>query len=204
MHRHHNQTGYIYCDATPFEELPADYRCEQCNAPKRRFVKYDPETGKSSGVAEGTVGTIATVVGGLAGLGELFFVLQRASGGEQQQDCSRTAAALQQHCSSSGSGRGSGGSDRGSGAGAARSVLLHCITTQLLRLSRFSLLAPRLRAVAAAAAAPSLAAACLVSLHPLTPFHPVKPQRHDDTPTHSHTHTPTTTTVVLFYLASSV
>ncbi|GBF90095.1 hypothetical protein Rsub_02803 [Raphidocelis subcapitata] len=66
--------GYIYCDATPFEELPADYFCEQCNAPKRRFVKYDPESGKATGVAEGTLGTIATVIGGLAGLVILFYL----------------------------------------------------------------------------------------------------------------------------------
>lgn len=27
--------GYIYCEETPFEELGADYRCPQCNAPPR-------------------------------------------------------------------------------------------------------------------------------------------------------------------------
>ncbi|KIY95977.1 hypothetical protein MNEG_11983 [Monoraphidium neglectum] len=67
-------SGYIYCETTPFEELPSNYFCEQCNAPKRRFVKYDAETGKSSGVAEGTVGTIATVIGGLGGLGVLLYL----------------------------------------------------------------------------------------------------------------------------------
>lgn len=66
--------GYIYCETTPFEELPANYFCEQCNAPKRRFVSYDPETGKRTGVAEGTVGTIATVIGGLGGLVVLFYL----------------------------------------------------------------------------------------------------------------------------------
>lgn len=38
--------GWIYCETTPFDDMPADYRCPQCNAPKRRFVGYDAETGK--------------------------------------------------------------------------------------------------------------------------------------------------------------
>ncbi len=52
--------SWIYCETTPFEETSADYRCPQCNAPKRRFVAYDAETGKKQGIAEGTIGTIAT------------------------------------------------------------------------------------------------------------------------------------------------
>jgi hypothetical protein len=64
----------VYCEATPFEDQPADYRCEQCNAPKRRFVKYDAESGKARGVAEGTIGTAATVIGGLGGLIVLFYL----------------------------------------------------------------------------------------------------------------------------------
>lgn len=43
--------GWIYCETTPFEETPQDYRCIQCNAPKRRFVKYDAATGKVSAAA---------------------------------------------------------------------------------------------------------------------------------------------------------
>eukprot|EP00882_Tetradesmus_deserticola_P005214 GHRQ01005491.1.p1 GENE.GHRQ01005491.1~~GHRQ01005491.1.p1 ORF type:complete len:232 (+),score=95.78 GHRQ01005491.1:69-764(+) len=66
--------GWVYCEATPFDDTPADYRCPQCNAPKRRFVGYDAETGKKSGMAEGTVGTIATVVGGLVGIVVLAFL----------------------------------------------------------------------------------------------------------------------------------
>ena len=31
---------------TLFLELPGDYLCPQCRAPKRRFVGYDPVTGK--------------------------------------------------------------------------------------------------------------------------------------------------------------
>jgi rubredoxin len=38
--------GWIYCETTPFDDTPSDYRCPQCNAPKRRFVGYDAETGK--------------------------------------------------------------------------------------------------------------------------------------------------------------
>ncbi|PNW74775.1 hypothetical protein CHLRE_12g510400v5 [Chlamydomonas reinhardtii] len=66
--------GYIYCDSTPFDDTAANYRCPQCNAPKRRFVPYDAESGKSTGVAEGTIGTIATVVGGLLGIGVLTYL----------------------------------------------------------------------------------------------------------------------------------
>lgn len=36
----------IYCDETPFEQLASDYRCPQCNAPKRRFSRFNVETGK--------------------------------------------------------------------------------------------------------------------------------------------------------------
>ncbi|EFJ50575.1 hypothetical protein VOLCADRAFT_120585 [Volvox carteri f. nagariensis] len=66
--------GYIYCDKVPFEETPANYRCPQCNAPKRRFVEYDADSGKTTGIAEGTVGTIATVIGGLLGIGVLAYL----------------------------------------------------------------------------------------------------------------------------------
>jgi hypothetical protein len=37
---------WVYCETLPFEETAADYRCPQCNAPKRRFVGYNAETGK--------------------------------------------------------------------------------------------------------------------------------------------------------------
>lgn len=70
--------GYIYCDATPFEDMPADYRCPQCNAPKRRFVPYDVDTGKKTGIAEGTIGTVATVIGGLVGIVILAYLANSA------------------------------------------------------------------------------------------------------------------------------
>ena len=31
-----------------FDDQPSNYRCPQCNAPKRRFVPYDKDTGKVS------------------------------------------------------------------------------------------------------------------------------------------------------------
>lgn len=65
--------GYIYCDETPFAQLAADYRCPQCNAPKRRFAKYDPNTGKMDG-GDQDLGTIATVIGGLIGVGVLGYL----------------------------------------------------------------------------------------------------------------------------------
>ena len=64
------QTRY----STPFEEQPDNFRCEQCNAPKRRFVKYDRKTGKGKGSAEGSLATLATVVGGIVGIAVLFFL----------------------------------------------------------------------------------------------------------------------------------
>mmetsp|Transcript_24528 Transcript_24528/g.47889 ORF Transcript_24528/g.47889 Transcript_24528/m.47889 type:complete len:278 (+) Transcript_24528:28-861(+) len=38
--------GYIYCDETPFKDLPADYVCPQCNAGTKRFGTFDVTTGK--------------------------------------------------------------------------------------------------------------------------------------------------------------
>ena len=38
--------GYIYCDEEPFDETASNYRCPECNAPKRRFVPYDKGSGK--------------------------------------------------------------------------------------------------------------------------------------------------------------
>jgi rubredoxin len=70
--------GYIYCLETPFAEVPSDYKCPQCNAPKRRFVKFDPLTGKIAGgggvFAQLDAGTTATVIGGLIGVGVLAYL----------------------------------------------------------------------------------------------------------------------------------
>ena len=40
--------GYIYANKVPFAELGGSYVCPQCNAPKKRFAKYDADTGKVS------------------------------------------------------------------------------------------------------------------------------------------------------------
>ncbi|RMZ55279.1 hypothetical protein APUTEX25_005557 [Auxenochlorella protothecoides] len=74
--------GYIYCDATPWEDLPSDYVCPQCNAPRRRFVRFDPESG-AVGAGGATVETSgasfdaarwATVAAGLIGVALLGYL----------------------------------------------------------------------------------------------------------------------------------
>jgi len=65
--------GYIYCDETPWAQLPGDYRCPQCNAPKRRFLKFDADTGKTEGSSI-DVATLATVIGGLVGVAVLGYL----------------------------------------------------------------------------------------------------------------------------------
>ncbi|KAG1675863.1 hypothetical protein FOA52_001520 [Chlamydomonas sp. UWO 241] len=66
--------GWVYCEKEPFEETSPGYRCPQCQAPKRRFVLYDVDSGKGQGFAEGTVATIATLVGGLVGIAVLAYL----------------------------------------------------------------------------------------------------------------------------------
>ncbi|CAD6246795.1 unnamed protein product [Miscanthus lutarioriparius] len=41
--------GFIYFLPKPFEEQPDEYGCPQCNAPKKRFARYDAATGKAIG-----------------------------------------------------------------------------------------------------------------------------------------------------------
>jgi len=68
--------GYVYCDATPFDSLEEDYRCPQCLAPKRRFAKFDVQTGKMDTTAQNfaQLGTLLTVLVGLGGIAVLFFL----------------------------------------------------------------------------------------------------------------------------------
>jgi hypothetical protein len=66
--------GFIYYEATPFEELPSTYRCPQCNAPKRRFTKFDAVSGKGTGGSLVDLPTLVTVVGGLLGVGVLLYL----------------------------------------------------------------------------------------------------------------------------------
>lgn len=66
--------GYIYSNKTPFEEVSSSYVCPQCNAPKKRFAGYDPDTGKIKGTKPIQIGTYATVIGGLIGVGLLGYL----------------------------------------------------------------------------------------------------------------------------------
>ncbi|DBB16917.1 TPA: hypothetical protein ACH3X3_014030 [Trebouxia sp. C0006] len=66
--------GYIYAGKVPFEELGSSYVCPQCNAPRKRFAKYDVDTGKIKGAAPIQIGTYATVIGGLLGVGLLAYL----------------------------------------------------------------------------------------------------------------------------------
>jgi len=68
--------GYIYCEETPFEEAGLDYRCPQCNAPPRRFARFNSQTGEidQSEQAFAQIGTILTVVVGLGAVGFLFYL----------------------------------------------------------------------------------------------------------------------------------
>lgn len=66
--------GYIYTDRLPFEETDPDYRCPQCRAPKKRFSKYDAETGKTIGGTDQDLATLLTVTLGLAGVGVLAYL----------------------------------------------------------------------------------------------------------------------------------
>ena len=66
--------GFVYALPTPFADQDKDYQCPQCSAPRNRFAKYDPETGRAvGGVSTPLVTTAATVVG-LAGIA--YYVAQ--------------------------------------------------------------------------------------------------------------------------------
>ncbi|KAG8086851.1 hypothetical protein GUJ93_ZPchr0010g7222 [Zizania palustris] len=64
--------GYIYFLPKPFEEQPDEYGCPQCNAPKKRFAKYDAETGKTIGGALPPITVIVSLIIGIAGVGALL------------------------------------------------------------------------------------------------------------------------------------
>eukprot|EP00899_Mesostigma_viride_P027062 jgi/Mesvir1/7540/Mv19286-RA.1 len=64
--------GFIYALPTPFEEQPSDYVCPQCAAPKRRFARYDAETGKVTGGAGTPVAVLATFAIGVLLFGGLI------------------------------------------------------------------------------------------------------------------------------------
>ncbi|CAN7140901.1 unnamed protein product [Brassica rapa subsp. narinosa] len=64
--------GFIYTLPKPFDEQPETYVCPQCIAPKKRFARYDVNTGKAIG---GGLPPIGVIVGLLAGLGAVGALL---------------------------------------------------------------------------------------------------------------------------------
>lgn len=64
--------GFIYTLARPFEEQPDSYVCPQCSAPKRRFAKYDAETGQASGGSTPVV-VLASILLGIGAIGAAIF-----------------------------------------------------------------------------------------------------------------------------------
>lgn len=64
--------GFIYTLQKPFEEQPEAYVCPQCRAPKKRFARYDVNTGKAIGGGLPPIGVIIGLLAGLAGVGALL------------------------------------------------------------------------------------------------------------------------------------
>ncbi|KAG5061596.1 Protein MET1, chloroplastic [Glycine max] len=64
--------GYIYTLQKPFDEQPDTYGCPQCQAPKKRFARYDVNTGKAIG---GGLPPIGVIIGLLAGVGAVGALL---------------------------------------------------------------------------------------------------------------------------------
>ncbi|KAJ0078618.1 hypothetical protein Patl1_24263 [Pistacia atlantica] len=51
---------------------PDTYVCPQCRAPKKRFARYDVNTGKAIGGGLPPIGVLIGLVAGLAGVGALL------------------------------------------------------------------------------------------------------------------------------------
>ncbi|XP_058084906.1 uncharacterized protein LOC131232586 isoform X1 [Magnolia sinica] len=64
--------GFIYTLQKPFDEQPDTYVCPQCSAPKKRFARYDVNTGKPIGGGLPPIGVIVGLVVGIAGVGALL------------------------------------------------------------------------------------------------------------------------------------
>lgn len=64
--------GYIYTLSKPFDEQPEDYACPQCRAPKKRFARYDVNTGKAIGGGLPPIGVIIGLIVGIGGVGALL------------------------------------------------------------------------------------------------------------------------------------
>lgn len=59
--------GYIYFLQKPFDEQPDAYVCPQCRAPKKRFARYDVNTGRAVGGGLPPIGVIIGLVAGIGG-----------------------------------------------------------------------------------------------------------------------------------------
>lgn len=64
--------GFIYTLQKPFDEQPDSYVCPQCVAPKKRFARYDVNTGKAIGGGLPPIGVIVGLLAGVAGVGALL------------------------------------------------------------------------------------------------------------------------------------
>ncbi|KAL2631424.1 hypothetical protein R1flu_016110 [Riccia fluitans] len=65
--------GYIYTLSKPFDDQPDYFECPQCQAPKKRFAQYDPETGKAIGGGGTPISVILGVLAGAIAVGALAF-----------------------------------------------------------------------------------------------------------------------------------
>uniref|UniRef100_A0A7N0ZYL0 Rubredoxin family protein n=1 Tax=Kalanchoe fedtschenkoi TaxID=63787 RepID=A0A7N0ZYL0_KALFE len=64
--------GFIYFLPKPFEEQDESFACPQCLAPKKRFAKYDVNTGKAIGGGSPPIGVIIGLIAGLGAVGALL------------------------------------------------------------------------------------------------------------------------------------
>ncbi|XP_059624983.1 uncharacterized protein LOC132268205 [Cornus florida] len=64
--------GFIYTLPKSFDEQPDDYTCPQCRAPKKRFARYDVNSGKAIGGGLPPIGVIIGLVAGVGAVGALL------------------------------------------------------------------------------------------------------------------------------------
>ncbi|KAB1199845.1 hypothetical protein CJ030_MR7G012532 [Morella rubra] len=64
--------GFIYFLQKPFDEQPDTYVCPQCRAPKKRFARYDVNSGKAVGGGLPPIGVIIGLVAGIGGVAALL------------------------------------------------------------------------------------------------------------------------------------
>ncbi|KAK1325893.1 hypothetical protein QJS10_CPA01g03005 [Acorus calamus] len=64
--------GYIYTLSKSFDDQADTYVCPQCSAPKKRFARYDANTGKAIGGGLPPIGVLIGLVAGVAGVGALL------------------------------------------------------------------------------------------------------------------------------------